>query len=98
MDATSPVISSGQHPPVMEQKGAAAVPSVDAEKAGQTPARPSPKHITAPSPPHFLPLPAAAVTVTTATTDTGRRKGRALSESDDSQGGSSWMDSNLPAT
>nr|XP_033489078.1 LIM and calponin homology domains-containing protein 1-like isoform X4 [Epinephelus lanceolatus] len=98
VDAASPVITSGQHPPVTEQKGAAAVPSVDAEKAGQTPARPSPKHITAPSPPHFLPLPAATATVTTATTDTGRRKGRALSESDDSQGGSSWMDSSLPAT
>ncbi|XP_042349907.1 LIM and calponin homology domains-containing protein 1-like isoform X2 [Plectropomus leopardus] len=103
MVATSPVNPSGKHPPVSEQeeeaerKGAAGVQLVaEAEQARQTPGRPSPKHVTTPSPPRFLPVPAA--TATTATTDTGRRKGRALSESDDPQGGSSWLDSNPPAT
>ncbi len=105
--ATGPVITSGKHPPVAEQeeaavkKGAAGAPLVaDAERdekwAGQ--ALTSPKHVTTQSPSHFLPVPAATATTTTATTDTGRRKGRALSESDDPQGGTSWLDSNLPAT
>ncbi|KAM6952120.1 LIM and calponin homology domains-containing protein 1-like isoform 3-T3 [Lycodopsis pacificus] len=107
--ATSPVIASEKHPPVTEQqqvekekeeeeeevtvrKAAAGVPSVadgerDEKRSRQT--LTSPKHVTTPSPPHFLPVPTA---------DTGRRKGRALSESDDPQRGNSWLDSSLPAT
>ncbi|XP_031722716.1 LOW QUALITY PROTEIN: LIM and calponin homology domains-containing protein 1 [Anarrhichthys ocellatus] len=104
--ATSPVITSEKHPPVTEQqqvekeeeeeaavrKAAAGVPSVadgerDEKRSRQT--LTSPKHVTTPSPPHFLPVPTA---------DTGRRKGRALSESDDPQRGNSWSDSSLPAT
>lgn len=105
--ATSPVITSGKHPPVTEQeeaavrKGVAGAPLVadaerDEKRAGQT--LTSPKHGTAQSPSPFLPVPAAMATTTTATTDTGRRKGRALSESDDPQGGTSWLDNNPPAT
>lgn len=56
----------------------------------------SPKHVTAQSPSHFHHVSAAMAT--TSTTDTGRRKGRMHSESDESQGGSSWLDSNPPAT
>ncbi|XP_029297948.1 LOW QUALITY PROTEIN: LIM and calponin homology domains-containing protein 1-like [Cottoperca gobio] len=109
-DAASPVITSGKPPPVMEQeeeaaaaarKGAAGVPLVaDAEQDEKRAHRTltSPKHVTTPSPPHFLPVPAAMATATTATTDTGRRKGRALSESGDPQGANSWLDSSLPAT
>ncbi|XP_068571351.1 LIM and calponin homology domains-containing protein 1 isoform X2 [Cebidichthys violaceus] len=111
--ATSLVIASEKHPPVTEQqqqqqqqveqeeeeeeeeavrKAAAGVPSVaDGERDEKRSRQPltSPKRATAPSPPHFLPVPAA---------DAGRRKGRALSESDDPQRGNSWLDSGLPAT
>ncbi|XP_037635829.1 LIM and calponin homology domains-containing protein 1-like isoform X2 [Sebastes umbrosus] len=104
--ATSPVVTSGKRPPATEQQeeaaaaktGTAGVPLVadaerDEKRARQT--LTSPKQ----SPPRFLPVPApVATTTTTATTDTGRRKGRALSESDDQQGGHSWLDSSLPAT
>ncbi|KAI3351441.1 hypothetical protein L3Q82_020297, partial [Scortum barcoo] len=104
--ATSPVVTSRKPPPVTEQeeadvrKGVAGALSVagaerDEERAGQTVI--SPKHGTAQSPAHFLPVPTATATTTRAT-DTGRRKGRALSESDDPQGGTSWLDSNPPAT
>ncbi|XP_059201860.1 LIM and calponin homology domains-containing protein 1-like [Centropristis striata] len=111
VDATSPVMTSGKHPPVTEEEEAAVrkraegVPVVadadrDEKRARQT--LTSPKHVSSPSPPNFLPVPPAAVATTTtttaATTDTGRRKGRALSESDDPQGGNSWLDSSLPAT
>ncbi|XP_070692609.1 LIM and calponin homology domains-containing protein 1-like [Pempheris klunzingeri] len=106
--ATSPVITSGKHPPLTEQEGAAGrkaaigalFPVADAERdetqGHQT--LTSPKHVTTPSPSHFLPGPAAMATATTASTNTGRRKGRALSESDDPQGGTSWLDSSLPTT
>ncbi|XP_035860397.1 LIM and calponin homology domains-containing protein 1 isoform X4 [Sander lucioperca] len=103
--AASPVITAGKHPPVMEQeeaavtKGATGVPLVaeqDEKLARQMLI--SPKHITTQSPPHFLPVPTTMATATTATTDTGRRKGRALSESDDPQGGNSWLASSLPTT
>ncbi|XP_039668771.1 LIM and calponin homology domains-containing protein 1-like isoform X7 [Perca fluviatilis] len=103
--ATSPVITSGKHPPVTEQeeaavaKGATGVPLVaerDEKLARQMLI--SPKHITTPSPPHFLPVPTTMATAATATTDTGRRKGRALSESDNPQGGNSWLASSLPTT
>ncbi|XP_034453674.1 LIM and calponin homology domains-containing protein 1-like isoform X4 [Hippoglossus hippoglossus] len=49
-----------------------------------------------PSPSHLLPVPAATATTSKEIANTGRRKGRALSESDDPQG--SWFDGNLPAT
>lgn len=100
--AATPAVATGR-PPVTEQeeaavrKGAADVPLVvDAERDERRvrQALTSPKHTPSRSPPHFLPVPTA---MATATTDTGRRKGRALSESDD-QGGSSWLDSSLPAT
>uniref|UniRef100_UPI0037E828B4 LIM and calponin homology domains-containing protein 1-like isoform X2 n=1 Tax=Semicossyphus pulcher TaxID=241346 RepID=UPI0037E828B4 len=88
--AANTAITSGKHPPV---KGdIAALSSADVEQQATT----SPKNITTSSPSHFLPVPAAMATATTATTDAGRRKGRALSESDDPQG--SWVDSDLPAT
>ncbi|XP_033989687.1 LIM and calponin homology domains-containing protein 1-like isoform X7 [Trematomus bernacchii] len=93
--AVSPV-ASGKHPPVSEpeeaavRKGAAGVPlAADAEKqVGQTLTSPNTTN-----PPHFLPVPAAV-----ATTDTGRRKGRALSESGDPKEGSALSESGLPAT
>ncbi|XP_032383202.1 LIM and calponin homology domains-containing protein 1 isoform X3 [Etheostoma spectabile] len=103
--AASPIITPGKHPPVPAQeeaavtKGATGIPLVaerDEKLARQMLI--SPKHITIPSPPHFLPVPTIVATATTATTDTGRRKGRALSESDDPQGGNSWLASSLPAT
>lgn len=105
LGATSPVAASGKHPPVTEQEGAAVRKGdtgspLDAEpdekRTHQT--LTSPKHVTTPTSSHFLPVPAAVATATTATTDTGRRKGRALSESDDPQGGTSWLDSSLPTT
>ncbi|XP_070769044.1 LIM and calponin homology domains-containing protein 1-like [Enoplosus armatus] len=103
--ATSPVITSGKHPPVTEleeaavRKGVAGAPLVAAAERDEKRAREtSTKHVTTQSPSHFLPVPAAMATATTATTDTGRRKGRARSESEDPQGGTSWLDSNLPST
>ncbi|KAM9357173.1 LIM and calponin homology domains-containing protein 1-like [Symphorus nematophorus] len=105
--ATSPVITSGKHPPVAEQqqeeaavrKGVAGTLSAaDAERDGKPGLQTltSPKHVATPSTSHSLPVPAAVATTTTASTDTGRRKGRARSESEDPQG--SWLDSGLPAT
>ncbi|XP_029367604.1 LIM and calponin homology domains-containing protein 1-like isoform X3 [Echeneis naucrates] len=58
----------------------------------------SPKRIANPCPSHFLPVPSAMPITSKETSNTGRRKGRALSESDDPQGGTSWLDSSLPAT
>lgn len=57
----------------------------------------STEHITTLSPPDFHSAPADTAT---ATTDAGRRKGRAQSESEseDPQEGTSWLDSSLPAT
>lgn len=105
--ATSPVITSRKPPPVTEleeadvRKGVTGALSVagaerDERRAGQMVI--SPKHGTTQSPAHFLPVPTATGTTTAPTTDTSRRKGRALSESDDPQGGTSWLDSNPPAT
>ncbi|XP_056296176.1 LIM and calponin homology domains-containing protein 1-like isoform X3 [Pseudoliparis swirei] len=103
--AASPVASSVKHPPVTEQqqaesvrKGAAGVPTVADAEPRETQSRQaptSPKHASVPSPPHFLPVPAA---MATATTDSGRRKGRALSECDDPQRGNSRLDGSPPAT
>lgn len=104
--ATSDNVTCGKPPPLTEQeeasvrRGVTGSPLVvDAERdetqARQTPA--STKHITALSPSRFLPVP-DGVSTTTARTDTGRRKGRAQSESEDPQGGTSWLDSSLPAT
>ncbi|XP_036932079.1 LIM and calponin homology domains-containing protein 1-like isoform X2 [Acanthopagrus latus] len=102
--ATSPVITSGKHPPVTEREEEAvwkgddgALLVADAER-DQTLSLTAPKHVTTPSPSHFLPVPATVATTSTATTDTGRRKGRARSESEDPHGGASWLDSSLPAT
>lgn len=108
--ATSPVIAPGKHPPVTEQqqeeaaavrKAVAGAPLVadaerDEKRAHQT--LTSPEHVTTQSPSSIPPVPPAMATATTATTDTGRRKGRALSESDDAQGGTSWLDSGLQTT
>ncbi|XP_068450198.1 LIM and calponin homology domains-containing protein 1-like isoform X2 [Clinocottus analis] len=107
--AASPAISSVKHPPVTEQraeeeaerKRAAGVPSLtDAERDETRSCQTltSPKHVSVQSPSNFLPVPAALATATTATSDAGRRTGRALSESGDPQRGSSWSDSSLPAT
>ncbi|XP_062249809.1 LIM and calponin homology domains-containing protein 1-like isoform X2 [Platichthys flesus] len=49
-----------------------------------------------PSPSHLLPAPASIATTSKETANKGRRKGRALSESDDPQG--SWFDGSPPAT
>ncbi|XP_071313324.1 LIM and calponin homology domains-containing protein 1-like isoform X2 [Trachinotus anak] len=105
--ATGPVHTTGKHPPAadreeaMGRRGVAGTPLVaDAEQEEKRARRTltSPKRITTASPSHFLPMPAAMATTSKETTDTGRRKGRALSESDDPQGGTSWLDSSLPAT
>ncbi|XP_045886124.1 LIM and calponin homology domains-containing protein 1-like isoform X2 [Micropterus dolomieu] len=102
--ATSHFISSGKHPPVAEQeettvrKGVGgALLVADAERDEKRTRQTSPKHVTTHSPSHFLPVSTAMATATTAKTDTGRRKGRARSESEDPQGGTSWLDSNLPS-
>lgn len=55
----------------------------------------STEHITTLIPPDFHSAPAD---MATATTDAGRRKGRAQSESEDPQEGTSWLASSLPAT
>ncbi|XP_076594694.1 LIM and calponin homology domains-containing protein 1-like isoform X6 [Chaetodon auriga] len=105
--ATSPVITSGKHPPVTELEETAVRKVVtsallvaeaerDAKQGRQTLA--SPKHITTVSPSHVFPVPTTLATTTTATADTGQRKGRARSDSEDPQGGTSWLDSIPPAT
>ncbi|XP_058505416.1 LIM and calponin homology domains-containing protein 1-like isoform X3 [Solea solea] len=58
----------------------------------------SPKRIATLSPSHLLSVPAAMATTSKETASTGKRRGRALSESDDPQGGTSWLDNDLPAT
>lgn len=106
LTATSDNTTCGKHPPLTEQeeasvrRGVTGSPLVvdaerDEKQARQTLA--STKHITTLSPSHFLPVP-DGFSATTTRTDTGRRKGRAQSESEDPQGGTSWLDSNLPAT
>ncbi|XP_028271296.1 LIM and calponin homology domains-containing protein 1-like isoform X2 [Parambassis ranga] len=94
--ATSPVSTSGKHPPVTEQKdvglrkGLSSSPAVaDAEGDDRG---------TTLSPMGFLPVPSAMASISTATTETSRRKGRTLSERDDPNEGTSWVDSGLPAT
>ncbi|XP_041653134.1 LIM and calponin homology domains-containing protein 1-like isoform X2 [Cheilinus undulatus] len=89
-NAASPVTTTRKHPPVKED--ISSLSSADVELEALT----SPKNITTSSLSNFLPVPAAMATASTATTEAGRRKGRALSESDDQQG--SWLDSDLPAT
>ena len=78
-------------------KGLAGAPLVSDAELDPKPAcqtLTSPKRT--PSPSHLLPVPAAMATTSKEIANTGRRKGRALSESDDPQG--SWFDGNLPAT
>ncbi|KAM7389065.1 hypothetical protein PAMP_023062 [Pampus punctatissimus] len=103
----NPVTTAGKHPPVTEReetgarKGDVSAPIVtDAERDDKRARRTltTPKHVSTPSPSHFLPVPAAVATTTTASTDTGRRKESGLNESDDPQGGTSRLDSNPPAT
>ncbi|KAM7417197.1 hypothetical protein PAMA_017032 [Pampus argenteus] len=105
--ATNPVTTTGKHPPVTEREEAGAkkadvsAPIVTDAKRDDRRARrtlTAPKHVSTPIPSHFLPVPAAVATTTTASTDTGRRKESGLSESDDPQGGTSRLDSNPPAT
>ncbi|XP_056238498.1 LIM and calponin homology domains-containing protein 1-like isoform X2 [Seriola aureovittata] len=100
--ASAPVNAAGRQPPPAEREEAVAgAPFVaDAEQEEKRARRTltSPKRIATQSPSHFLPVPAAMATTSKETTGTGRRKGRALSESDDPQGGTSWLDSGLPAT
>lgn len=105
--ATSDIITSSKHPPVTEPEeasvrtgvtGAPLVADAERDEKQGCQTLTSTKHVTTASPSHFLPVPTAMATTTTATADTGRRKGRARSESEDPQGGTSWLDSNLPAT
>ncbi|KAM8908832.1 LIM and calponin homology domains-containing protein 1 isoform 3-T3 [Spinachia spinachia] len=72
-------------------------PSAAREGAERDDVRPrqaltAPKQLATPSPPRFLPVPDVAAG------EMGRRKGRALSESDDPQRGSAWVDGDLAAT
>nr|XP_040029398.1 LIM and calponin homology domains-containing protein 1 isoform X2 [Gasterosteus aculeatus aculeatus] len=94
--AASPAVAREKRPPAAPaREGAGGVPSA----AGREEKRPRqaltpPKRLATPSPPRLLPVPDA----TAAAAETGRRKGRALSESDDPQRGNPWLDSGLPAT
>ncbi|CAJ1059117.1 LIM and calponin homology domains-containing protein 1-like isoform X1 [Xyrichtys novacula] len=90
--ATSPVTTSRKQPPVKEDDTDLSGADVETQMLTLT----SSKNITTLSPSDFLPVPAAMATTPTATTDAGRRKGRALGESEDLQG--SWADSDPPAT
>lgn len=67
--------------------------AADAERDEKQGRRTSSKHVTS----HFLPVPVAMATVA-ATADTGRRKGRARSESKDPPGGTTRSDGSLAAT
>ncbi|XP_039975171.1 LIM and calponin homology domains-containing protein 1-like isoform X3 [Xiphias gladius] len=105
--ATGPINRTRKHPPTTDReeagvrRGVTGPPlAADAEQDEKRAHRTliSPKHITTPNPSSFLPVPAAMATTSKETSDSGRRKSRALSESDDPQGGTSWLDSNLPAT
>ncbi|XP_022615690.1 LIM and calponin homology domains-containing protein 1 [Seriola dumerili] len=100
--ASAPANAAGRQPPPAEREEAVAgAPfAADAEQEEKRARRTltSPKRIATQSPSHFLPVPAAMATTSKETAGTGRRKGRALSESDDPQGGTSWLDSGLPAT
>ncbi|XP_060935980.1 LIM and calponin homology domains-containing protein 1-like [Limanda limanda] len=86
----------GKHSPAADReeaggsKGLAGTPLV--AEACQT--LTSPKRTASPS--HLLPVTAAMATTSKEIANTGRRKGRTLSESDDPQG--SWFHGNLPAT
>uniref|UniRef100_A0A3B5AKH2 LIM and calponin homology domains 1 n=1 Tax=Stegastes partitus TaxID=144197 RepID=A0A3B5AKH2_9TELE len=103
--ATSPVNTAGKHPPVGEQEDAGVRKRVTgsplgAEGTDKEACRKltSPKRVSTPSPSDFLPVPTAMATTSTETTDTGRRRGRTLSERDDPHELTSWLDSSLPAT
>ncbi|XP_037315738.2 LIM and calponin homology domains-containing protein 1-like isoform X3 [Pungitius pungitius] len=80
------------HHPAASAATAAASRAVASEKPPPS-AAPS-KQLATPGPAHFLPVPDA----TPMAGETGRRKGRALSESDDPQRGSTWLDGGLAAT
>ncbi|XP_026213067.1 LIM and calponin homology domains-containing protein 1 isoform X2 [Anabas testudineus] len=105
--ATSLVNASRKHPPTADheeaeaRKGVTGTLSVaDAEKDEKWVRRTltSPKHVTTTSPSHFHPAPAAMATTSMDATNTSKREGRAISENDDTQGGTSWLDASLPAT
>ncbi|XP_054872538.1 LIM and calponin homology domains-containing protein 1 isoform X2 [Amphiprion ocellaris] len=103
--ATSPVNTAGKHAPVGGQEDAgvrkrAAVSPVVAEGGDKEACQKltSPKRVTTPSPSDFLPVPTAMATASTETSDTGRRRGRTLSERDEPRGLTPWLDSGLPAT
>lgn len=103
--ATSPVNTTEKNLPTAEQKEAGVRKgltgaSLDANAEDENWARrtlTSPKPITAASP-SLLTAPAATAAASGGTSDAGRRKGRARSESDNTQRGISWSDSTLPAT
>ncbi|XP_029020517.2 LIM and calponin homology domains-containing protein 1 isoform X3 [Betta splendens] len=104
--ATSPINTTEKNLPTAEQREAEARKGLtgtalaanaeDGNSAHRT--LTSPKHIATASPSHFLTASAAMATTSGGTSDTGRRKSRARSESDDTQRGISWSDSTLPAT
>ncbi|XP_051809962.1 LIM and calponin homology domains-containing protein 1 isoform X4 [Acanthochromis polyacanthus] len=103
--ATSPVNTAGKRAPLGGQEDAevrkgAAISRVVAEGGDKEACRKltSPKRVTTPSLSDFLPVPAAMATASTETSDTGRRRGRTLSERDDPRGLTPWLDSGLPAT
>uniref|UniRef100_A0A673A6V3 LIM and calponin homology domains 1b n=1 Tax=Sphaeramia orbicularis TaxID=375764 RepID=A0A673A6V3_9TELE len=95
--AASPVAASGIHTGQEEAGVRKAVTSgplaADAERGDKLT---SPKHINTASPAHVLHV--STPLATASSTDKGRRKSRALSESDDPQGAASWLDTSLPAT
>lgn len=99
--ATSPVDTSGKHPPAADQveagvrkgvTGSHLVAEVEKDEKRVCRTLTSSEHVATTYPHNFLPAPVAMAT------STGRRKGRAMSESGHAQGETSWLDSNLPAT
>lgn len=100
--ATSPVDTSGGRPPVTDKEDAGvrkgvsgSLEDTDAEGVDK---RACPKRSTTPSHSDFLPVPTAMATASTETINTGRRRGRSLSEKDDQKEEASWLDTSLPAT
>uniref|UniRef100_A0A3Q3J0B6 LIM zinc-binding domain-containing protein n=1 Tax=Monopterus albus TaxID=43700 RepID=A0A3Q3J0B6_MONAL len=105
--ATNPVEPTGKHPPVTDPEEAGVKKAVTGnlsvtgaahEKKQACHTVTSTKHITTSSPSDFLPVPAAMATTSREMHYSGRLKARAPSESDDTQRGTSWLDSGLPAT
>ncbi|XP_067373941.1 LIM and calponin homology domains-containing protein 1-like isoform X4 [Channa argus] len=104
--ATSPISTTVEPPPTADQEQAGgrkrvAVTLDGSAEKDEKQARQiltSPEYVTTTSLSHFLPVPAAMATSSKETTDTGQRKGRVKSESADTQGETSWLDSHHPAT